>query len=933
MSDTEDSIAAARALARRQRRQDDMEEEMIRESGGEENVMVCIRVRPFNRRELELQRVAGETYIRSVIEMPEGMGGKVVALEKVDDNYNVVEEFQFTKSFWSISDDQQPYAFAPCTQEDVFEAVGIPVLKNAFAGFHNCVFAYGQTGSGKTHTMMGDFAAREGQLEGCPGIIPQLCKELFERIDARREHVEKDIQKTIEVQLSAIEIYNEQVRDLFYRSTPGRAKTTIMKVRKHPTEGAFVDQLTVLKPKSWEHCLKLIETGVSERTVAATLMNDESSRSHSVFQITITQTESVHVRSDDPNDRYLKPVTNTRVSRINLVDLAGSERVKKSGAQGANLKEAATINQSLSTLKKVIDALVTNSKETNPKKHIMIPFRESMLTMLLSHSLGGNSKTTMIACVSPHHDNQEETLLTLRYANRASGIVNHTRVNEDDATKKALQLKHQILALQRRLEEGEDEEAEELKDQLEVGRVALVQLEKERNRLESEAAEMKSRTKQEEGARFASAFYNTVKMKLLMEQMENLEVSIRDTEERLARETQDIEGLQKDLDKADQEELETEKAVTKLEREAHDHVVTEMNQTLHHQELASNIEAARRKLDSEMELRWAQRLVNARRMRKLREEQAKELEQLQAENDVSLTAVILQAAEQYEQRVRQFADEDTQVQNRIRKAEEAIPKLGARREEVEKQIGELQQAMRNRDREHAARIDEIELTWKRKYAEMKASFESRLATVEAVHYKERSEWDQDIDEEDANASVEHLDTISELESTIRTKETMWAGRVAGRCADVAEKMDLDVKKAMDASTMRVAEVRHQYERRIGNYVAHLRHLESMCDEHDASYELLSVQVAPVTRLFEDVKTAPLPANASPEYRRLHGMLREYSSTYNSVPPKSVHEISRATTAPNGGSPSMRSSPASPQRRSRGVVLPPVEFYPTSPAKK
>ncbi|MDP2058350.1 MAG: hypothetical protein Q8J97_01325, partial [Flavobacteriaceae bacterium] len=348
-----------------------------------------------------------------------------------------------------------------------------------------------------------------GEFTGDPGLIPRLCRELFEATTRRKAAIEKEeprITIDYDIKLSAIEIYNEQVKDLFWKGSPftGRTKNTVLKIRVHPTEGAFVDQLTVLNPKSWTHCLKLIADGVAERTVAATLMNSESSRSHSIFQIIVTQTEALGPPPDEPHRKFEKPVITTRVSRINLVDLAGSERLKKSGAQGQQLKEAAGINQSLSTLKKVIDALVTNGTERNPKKHVIVPYRESALTHLLSHSLGGNSKTTMIACVSPHYDNQEETLLTLRYANRTKGIMNHVKSNEDNAQRQAMLLQEQIAALQRKLEEGPKEYGDtaisDLRDQLEVGQRAMEEMLRAQREKEEEARRLQAAYKSQKDA-------------------------------------------------------------------------------------------------------------------------------------------------------------------------------------------------------------------------------------------------------------------------------------------------------------------------------------------------------------------------------------------------------------------------------------------------
>ena len=411
------------------------------DGGGASNVKVFLRVRPFNAREMDIQKEG--RMLRSIIDMPGGANGQVHFLEKLkgeteaDDEFATAEIFDFDRCMWSIYPDQQPYQHEFCQQGDVFDHMGAPALANAWKGFNTCIFAYGQTGAGKTHTMMGHFAVENGELKGDPGVIPHLCEALYTAIDKKKSEAEekKVITVTYETELCAYEIYNERVRDLFYMHTPGRKPKDELRVRKHPLEGPFVDGISTLRPKSWEECITDVEEGNSHRTTGETAMNAESSRSHSVFQIRFTQVET-----SIPQERYEKPVTNRKYSCINLIDLAGSERNKKSKAAGERLVEATNINLSLTTLKRVIDALVYNSNNrANPKQ---VPYRDSVLTMLLSHSLGGNSKTTMVACVSPHYDNGEETLNTLRYASQARKIVNVVRVNEDTKAKQNLMLKY-----------------------------------------------------------------------------------------------------------------------------------------------------------------------------------------------------------------------------------------------------------------------------------------------------------------------------------------------------------------------------------------------------------------------------------------------------------------------------------------------------------
>ncbi|VDO95932.1 unnamed protein product [Heligmosomoides polygyrus] len=286
-------------------------------------------------------------------------------------------------------------------QEEVFNSLGSGVLENAFAGYNACIFAYGQTGSGKSYSMMG--TAEQ------PGIIPRLCNEVFRRI---RETTCESLEYKVEV--SYMEIYNERVRDLL---DPKKSNKHHLKVREHKILGPLVDGLSVLAVDSFEQIASLIEEGNKSRTVAATNMNAESSRSHAVFNITLTQ-----ILKDVEKD-----FTGEKVAKISLVDLAGSERAGKTGAMGKRLEEGGNINKSLTTLGMVISALAERS---NGKKEKFIPYRDSVLTWLLKDNLGGNSRTVMIATISPAADNYEETLSTLRYADRAKRIVNHAVVNE-----------------------------------------------------------------------------------------------------------------------------------------------------------------------------------------------------------------------------------------------------------------------------------------------------------------------------------------------------------------------------------------------------------------------------------------------------------------------------------------------------------------------
>lgn len=387
------------------------------------NIKVVVRVRPFNGRELDrrakcvVQMKDSQTILIPPPDAEERLrgskGGKSSDSQKV---------FAFDKSYWSF--DRLDPNFAG--QDNLFNDLGSPLLDNAFKGYNNCIFAYGQTGSGKSYSMMG-----YGEEAG---VIPRICEDMFKRIT----QLQKDINLTYTVEVSYLEIYNERVRDLLNPTTKGN-----LKVREHPSTGPYVEDLAKLVVRSFQEIQHLMDEGNKARTVAATSMNETSSRSHAVFTLTVTQKRhDVETRMDTE-----------KVAKISLVDLAGSERATSTGATGARLKEGAEINRSLSTLGRVIAALADLS--TGKKKNIsMVPYRDSVLTWLLKDSLGGNSMTAMIAAISPADINFEETLSTLRYANSAKRIKNHAVVNEDPNARMIRELKEELAQLRSKLGTG-----------------------------------------------------------------------------------------------------------------------------------------------------------------------------------------------------------------------------------------------------------------------------------------------------------------------------------------------------------------------------------------------------------------------------------------------------------------------------------------------
>ncbi|XP_076009871.1 kinesin-like protein KIF13A isoform X2 [Genypterus blacodes] len=392
-------------------------------------VKVAVRVRPMNRREIELNTkcVLDMEDNQTVLHPPPSSA-------KGENSRKQPKVFAFDHCFWSMDESNVPkYA----GQEVVFKCLGEGILENAFQGYNACIFAYGQTGSGKSFSMMGN-----GDQ---PGLIPRLCCSLFERV-----HVMENETHTFKVEVSYMEIYNEKVRDLL----DPKGSRHSLKVREHKVLGPYVDGLSQLAVTNFEDIEVLMSEGNKSRTVAATNMNEESSRSHGVFSIIVTQT-LFDLQSGNSGEK---------VSKLSLVDLAGSERVSKTGAAGERLKEGSNINKSLTTLGCVISALADQSAGKGKAK--FVPYRDSVLTWLLKDNLGGNSKTAMIATVSPAADNYEETLSTLRYADRAKRIVNHAVVNEDPNARIIRELREEVEKLKVQLSQAESLKAPELNEKL-----------------------------------------------------------------------------------------------------------------------------------------------------------------------------------------------------------------------------------------------------------------------------------------------------------------------------------------------------------------------------------------------------------------------------------------------------------------------------------
>lgn len=352
-------------------------------SKSEESVKVVVRCRPLNSKETADGRTR-------VVDVDPKEGSIKVKNPKADAN-EPPKVFTFDQVYDSN-----------CSQMEIFDYTARPIVDSSIEGYNGTIFAYGQTGTGKSHTMEGKDEPPELR-----GIIPNTFDYVFSVI------AQQSGSKEFLVRASYLEIYNEEIRDLLSKNPQ-----TKLELKESPDKGVYVKDLMQFVVKGVAEMNSVQMVGKKNRQTGATLMNQDSSRSHSIFTITIETTEKYDAKEGGKDDGHI------RVGKLNLVDLAGSERQSKTGATGDRLKEGIKINLSLTALGNVISALVDG-------KSGHIPYRDSKLTRLLQDSLGGNTKTVMVANIGPADYNYDETISTLRYANRAKNIKNKPRINED----------------------------------------------------------------------------------------------------------------------------------------------------------------------------------------------------------------------------------------------------------------------------------------------------------------------------------------------------------------------------------------------------------------------------------------------------------------------------------------------------------------------
>ncbi|ESO96408.1 hypothetical protein LOTGIDRAFT_115884, partial [Lottia gigantea] len=399
---------------------------------------------PYNRRERERNA-------KCIIDMK----GPTTIITDPEDGEE--KKFAFDFSYWSHDgskempggfygqDPSHPNGRKFCDQKRVFDDIGVGILKNAWNGYNTTLFAYGQTGSGKSWSIVGYGVNK--------GVVPMFCEEIFKGIEEKKAagaEIEFEVQKNLFSYSFATKIFTFSKLGIMGKEMPG---------------GFYADGLHITPVDSYEEIEDKMEEGTRNRTVAATNMNATSSRAHTIVGMTFIQKFKNSAGEET-----------TKSAIINLVDLAGSERAESTGATGDRLKEGAAINQSLSSLGNVISALADRSSGKNTR----VPFRDSCLTKLLKNALGGNSKTIMIAAVSPADINYDESLSTLRYADRAKQIKTTACVNEDPTEKLIRELQ---------------EENEKLKAML-GGNVKMEEMEEEyKSRLETNAKEMEEMAK------------------------------------------------------------------------------------------------------------------------------------------------------------------------------------------------------------------------------------------------------------------------------------------------------------------------------------------------------------------------------------------------------------------------------------------------------
>eukprot|EP01138_Halocafeteria_seosinensis_P016416 gb/GECG01016747.1/.p1 GENE.gb/GECG01016747.1/~~gb/GECG01016747.1/.p1 ORF type:complete len:738 (+),score=179.40 gb/GECG01016747.1/:1-2214(+) len=675
-------------------------------SAQEEAVKVAVRCRPFNTREKNGN-------MKCVVETEERRDTKLYDPENPEQDPKV---FTYDHSY-----------FWDCEQETVYNDIGRPIVDKALQGYNGTIFAYGQTGSGKSYCMMGE--------DENPGIIPRLNQDLFKQVETMKEQRPNN---EFMILVSYLEIYNEVIKDLLNPTDKH------LKIREHPKMGVYVQDLAELVVEKPEDVTQLLEQGNKVRRVAATNMNDRSSRSHSCFIIRIEQKEKEDMGDGKERETKLS-------AKINLVDLAGSERAEKTGAEGQRLKEGAAINKSLSTLGNVINALARGKNEH-------IPYRDSKLTRLLQQSLGGNSLTVMIATISPADDNRDETLSTLQYANRAKAIKNQTKKNEDVTQQIIRELREEIEDLRNKLREyqneGNNEVVAEMNEKLENLNRAKNETWEEKQRLSKLYEEERQKNIQNEQKirsvmssikddnkellkRMNERYDENNKLKKQFKQMKEKYLGLRDTMaskmteyQRLYDEDGGEDGPNKDrLADVVSEIEETQSEVEKYNKQLND--------------LKSQIEENDRLLNEEKAEAAAQRMMleeDAELRKAIQEEERANLEK---QNEEKMNTALEEerkrlkeeAEREKQELLKKFGEEDG-IQSSQREHDLELELLQVKKDksllalEVDRLKNEHEQEMNHLKQEHEKKIRELKRKELHMFRELTDGFEEQKSKLE-----------------------------------------------------------------------------------------------------------------------------------------------------------------------------------------------------------
>ncbi|KAJ8711980.1 hypothetical protein PYW08_008934 [Mythimna loreyi] len=496
-----------------------------------QNIQVSIRLRPLNQREKDIKSLG--------------------VIEVVNNREVVVRQSQQTSHTKKFTFDR---AFGPnASQLQVYQEVVSPLIEEVLNGYNCTVFAYGQTGTGKTHTMVGEHTGTDTHWQNDPlaGIIPRALSQLFDEL--RLTNTEYT------VRVSYLELYNEELFDLL-SSSEDNSKLRIYEdvTRKGSNIVNGLEEITVYNKNE---VYKIMAQGQERKRVASTLMNAQSSRSHTVFTIV------VHMKENSPEGEELM-----KIGKLNLVDLAGSENISKAGSDNPAKKERArecvNINQSLLTLGRVITALV--------ERHPHIPYRESKLTRILQESLGGRTKTSIIATISPGHKDLEETMSTLEYAHRAKNIQNKPEVNQK-MTKKAIlkEYAEEIDRLKRDLQATRDRNGVYLASET----YAELTLKEEEQRKEIQELLLKKRAMEEERDRMESVFQEL-----------NQTLEVKNSE--LASAVTQLEGTKKELASTSHKLVRTQQACEEQQVLVSAHCSTEVALSSQARELLATADVA-----------------------------------------------------------------------------------------------------------------------------------------------------------------------------------------------------------------------------------------------------------------------------------------------------------------------------------------------------